>query len=591
MQKDLADYKKIDEFVAICKGVENFESCKNIYEILGVKKTDPLQIILERIDLFTNKYVSSTAVKFKNIQRTVSPIAVLCKKIIKEERADFNKYLQAKVVAELEEFVRIAVENKQLSKKKKQDLINKGTNLGLDSQEAKYAVQRYILNNKITVKKDNQNNNQHESQYIRRSNLSEKDLINKIKGFMCALANEKVLDYAEELICVNPKNTFGWICKTEAISKRWTFQSNKNLGIPGKDIYYNVPDALVCIKKALKINKTSKELWKLKISILEYDRNYEEVLRCYNELLLLEPENINFKYKKIEAYKFLGKNQVVLEECDKIIKSNKKEIEVWKIKADIYRDSKDYIKAIKYYNMYLRKKDFDLKVLFYKSFCLIQLREYRKCIQVCDKIIKRTNHKSLSMVYYHKGSSLMELGNLNKALYNFNKGLEFDKTSRILKNSKRICEDKLKKRTDNRPTILALSSAVILVISYLFLDYIIAFFLRFISKDVFYMFHIYVGLIGVILCIIARIITMGVPEWNLKQNFRSKLSLGLDYMVKSILYGFTISVCGWFCVILIWPVHYFLSSELLLDTTTYFSTLLVALPIVLVIKTFLYERG
>jgi len=88
------DFRKIDDFLALAKRIDTFANFDTIYELFGIGTNDSYPEIEGKINEFKNKYSGSTAVKFKDLGRSVSNYAETIKRVLKEHKNEYNEYLK-----------------------------------------------------------------------------------------------------------------------------------------------------------------------------------------------------------------------------------------------------------------------------------------------------------------------------------------------------------------------------------------------------------------------------------------------------------------------------------------------------------------
>jgi len=131
------DFKKIDEFLNLAKMIDIFADCNDIYELFGITNRDTSYPEIEvKINEFVKRYSATTGAKFKNLQRTVSGAGALVKRVLKENKDEFDNYLKDKLKEQLKKLFVFAVgKDKELQPDEEESIIEEGDKLGLDQSE------------------------------------------------------------------------------------------------------------------------------------------------------------------------------------------------------------------------------------------------------------------------------------------------------------------------------------------------------------------------------------------------------------------------------------------------------------------------
>ena len=134
------------------------------------------------------------------------------------------------------------------------------------------------------------------------------------------------------------------------------------------------------------------------------DEKYVEALKCYEEILQLEPDNINALIDKGVTLQNIGQLKM----------------------------------SIKSYDEALLLDPTNIDALVNKGSALHTLYEYEKAIDCYDKALEID--KKCAMAFAYKGLSLAEQGDVKDALEHFKKALSIDNDYDFAKISKEIAQ-------------------------------------------------------------------------------------------------------------------------------------------------------
>ncbi|MEA1972512.1 MAG: hypothetical protein U9N34_04355, partial [Candidatus Cloacimonadota bacterium] len=145
------DFRKIDRFLYLTKTIDKFKDCKDIYELFGITDKEAPHLEIEaKISGFVNKYQRMHGKDYEHLQRTVSGGAATIKRILKENKKEFDQYLKEKDKKELVKLFEFATQiDKQLQPDEEENLIIEGKKLGFVKSEVINFIDELLQSYKV----------------------------------------------------------------------------------------------------------------------------------------------------------------------------------------------------------------------------------------------------------------------------------------------------------------------------------------------------------------------------------------------------------------------------------------------------------
>ena len=308
-------------------------------------------------------------------------------------------------------------------------------------------------------------------------------LLNKSIALHDLNKTNEALDCINKLIEIDNNNYLPYLTKGNILAKngqnveaienyKLSLEKNNistqalyNMGI----CYLNMKDyqqANKCFDDALLINPNLLEIYIAKAKIFEEQKNYNNAIELYNEIIPKFPYDDNIFYKKgiclenMEEYQealknfeqglYINKSNIdclyhkgyccdilnnkkqALKCYDDIIKSKEKNIDN-KIKEDclilkskILIDDEKYDDALQGLNEALRLNPDNSYIYFYKGFINNKKEEHQEAINNYLKSIEINNKDKI--IYYNLGLAYLEISDFEKSLNYLNKSFELDNT-------------------------------------------------------------------------------------------------------------------------------------------------------------------
>ena len=308
-------------------------------------------------------------------------------------------------------------------------------------------------------------------------------LLNKSIALHDLNKTNEALDCINKLIEIDNNNYLPYLTKGNILAKngqnveaienyKLSLEKNNistqalyNMGI----CYLNMKDyqqANKCFDDALLINPNLLEIYIAKAKIFEEQKNYNNAIELYNEIIPKFPYDDNIFYKKgiclenMEEYQealknfeqgldinksnidclyhkgyccdILNNKKQALKCYDDIIKSKEKNIDN-KIKEDclilkskILIDDEKYDDALQGLNEALRLNPDNSYIYFYKGFINNKKEEHQEAINNYLKSIEINNKDKI--IYYNLGLAYLEISDFEKSLNYLNKSFELDNT-------------------------------------------------------------------------------------------------------------------------------------------------------------------
>ena len=308
-------------------------------------------------------------------------------------------------------------------------------------------------------------------------------LLNKSIALHDLNKTNEALDCINKLIEIDNNNYLPYLTKGNILAKngqnveaienyKLSLEKNNistqalyNMGI----CYLNMKDyqqANKCFDDALLINPNLLEIYIAKAKIFEEQKNYNNAIELYNEIIPKFPYDDNIFYKKgiclenMEEYQealknfeqgldinksnidclyhkgyccdILNNKKQALKCYDDIIKSKEKNIDN-KIKEDclilkskILIDDEKYDDALQGLNEALRLNPDNSYIYFYKGFINNKKGEHQETINNYLKSIEINNKDKI--IYYNLGLAYLEISDFEKSLNYLNKSFELDNT-------------------------------------------------------------------------------------------------------------------------------------------------------------------
>ena len=308
-------------------------------------------------------------------------------------------------------------------------------------------------------------------------------LLNKSIALHDLNKTNEALDCINKLIEIDNNNYLPYLTKGNILAKngqnveaienyKLSLEKNNistqalyNMGI----CYLNMKDyqqANKCFDDALLINPNLLEIYIAKAKIFEEQKNYNNAIELYNEIIPKFPYDDNIFYKKgiclenMEEYQealknfeqgldinksnidclyhkgyccdILNNKKEALKCYDDIIKSKEKNIDN-KIKEDclilkskILIDDEKYDDALQGLNEALRLNPDNSYIYFYKGFINNKKGEHQEALNNYLKSIEINNKDKI--IYYNLGLAYLEISDFEKSLNYLNKSYELDNT-------------------------------------------------------------------------------------------------------------------------------------------------------------------
>ena len=308
-------------------------------------------------------------------------------------------------------------------------------------------------------------------------------LLNKSIALHDLNKTNEALDCINKLIEIDNNNYLPYLTKGNILAKngqnveaienyKLSLEKNNistqalyNMGI----CYLNMKDyqqANKCFDDALLINPNLLEIYIAKAKIFEEQKNYNNAIELYNEIIPKFPYDDNIFYKKgiclenMEEYQealknfeqgldinksnidclyhkgyccdILNNKKQALKCYDDIIKSKEKNIDN-KIKEDclilkskILIDDEKYDDALQGLNEALRLNPDNSYIYFYKGFINNKKEEHQEALNNYLKSIEINNKDKI--IYYNLGLAYLEISDFEKSLNYLNKSFELDNT-------------------------------------------------------------------------------------------------------------------------------------------------------------------
>ena len=181
--------------------------------------------------------------------------------------------------------------------------------------------------------------------------------------------------------------------------------------------------AIEDLSKAIEIDSNDIDLHILKLDILKKDDklNSDDIIKCYDDIINLDKNNLENYYKKIEYLQSLiVRQKEIINCCNEILNIDSNNIKALYTIADEYRkqadktsNEDDYKKALEYYNKVKSIDENYNNVQYYEEYCL-------------DKINYNDNLQKEIKYYYDKAEAFFELGKHKEAINCADKAVSLD---------------------------------------------------------------------------------------------------------------------------------------------------------------------
>ena len=215
--------------------------------------------------------------------------------------------------------------------------------------------------------------------------------------------------------------------------------------------------AIEDLSKAIEIDSNDIDLHILKLDILKKDDklNSDDIIKCYDDIINLDKNNLENYYKKIEYLQSLiVRQKEIINCCNEILNIDSNNIKALYTIADEYRkqadetsNEDDYKKALEYYNKVKSIDENYNNVQYYEEYCLdkinyndnlqkeikyyydkaeafFELGKYQEALNCADKAVSLDEKYYKS--YYFKGSLLKNIENYDEAIECFDKAIEIN---------------------------------------------------------------------------------------------------------------------------------------------------------------------
>ena len=222
----------------------------------------------------------------------------------------------------------------------------------------------------------------------------------------------------------------------EDLSKAIEIDSNDidlhilKLDILKKDDKLNSDDIIKCYDDIINLDKNNLENYYKKIEYLKYLKSLdlfldieieENIIKCYDDIINLDKNNLENYYKKIEYLQSLiVRQKEIINCCNEILNIDSNNIKALYTIADEYRkqadktsNEDDYKKALEYYNKVKSIDENYNNVQYYEEYCL-------------DKINYNDNLQKEIKYYYDKAEAFFELGKHKEAINCADKAVSLD---------------------------------------------------------------------------------------------------------------------------------------------------------------------
>jgi len=183
---------------------------------------------------------------------------------------------------------------------------------------------------------------------------------------------------------------------------------------------------LIMIRKRYIFNKGkyAESLFVEGLALLELGR-YEEALKCYEELIKINPNYAEVWYAKGVVLRSLGRNEDAIKCYDEAIKINPNYAEAWVGKGMALANLGRNEDALKCYDEAIKINPNYAQAWAHKGFALLKLGIYDdEAIKRFDEAIKID--PNYAQAWVGKGSALLKLGRYDEAIKCFDEAIKID---------------------------------------------------------------------------------------------------------------------------------------------------------------------
>jgi len=144
------DFEKIDRFLKFAQSIDTFQGCNTVYELFKIADTNaPYSDIEREIQSFVNLYIGSNAPKFKQFGKLVAGEAETVKRVLRDHRTAYDKYLQEHDprIQKLRGYFIFCTkrDDNKLDSKEKANLIGEAKDVGLSDAEAIKLINKWLI--------------------------------------------------------------------------------------------------------------------------------------------------------------------------------------------------------------------------------------------------------------------------------------------------------------------------------------------------------------------------------------------------------------------------------------------------------------
>ena len=196
--------------------------------------------------------------------------------------------------------------------------------------------------------------------------------------------------------------------------------------------YYYLAEKLM--KNIVEMHDSGNNFYRLKVFALQKLKNYDALVRCYNDANAHYGKKIKKNPKNLEVLDEWGyvlwrleKHKESIRCYDKIIKLDQSNDFAYEMKASVLGDLKDRAGAIECYDKIIAMYPDDPVGYYNQGIQLYEFGEYKTAIKFFNTAIKLD--KNMSDAYYMKGKSLQMLKKYNKSIDFFNTYMQQQKES------------------------------------------------------------------------------------------------------------------------------------------------------------------
>ena len=251
---------------------------------------------------------------------------------------------------------------------------------------------------------------------------------------------DKALNDFEEALKINPKDA------TALANKAATFSYQKKY-----------QEATELLNKSIEQEPTYYLFYKMRADILGSNDENDKAIADYEKCISLKSSYVDAYKELAKLYKSIDNNSKAEETFNRLIKNNQDNPRLIILRANFYRQTEQYAKAIADYLKAIKIDDTEPKTLYNIGYCYDMNNETDKAIEYYTKSLKQKESKEAywargyiykksekfqlaisdmennirldpghSQAYLIMGNSYLELGNKQKAIECYKKGLAFN---------------------------------------------------------------------------------------------------------------------------------------------------------------------